>query len=115
MSFQHKNTTPQPTPGHSCDYSQVMDDALVILTDNSTNTEHEKNTEKTHWREEKVEEVQLEVEQRQREEEEVQRKKVAEDEAKRQRQKVVAEEAKRQRQRASQEQAQARQDEAAQK
>ncbi|KIO01170.1 hypothetical protein M404DRAFT_28897 [Pisolithus tinctorius Marx 270] len=114
MSLQRENTTPQPTPGHSHDYSQVMDDALVILTNDSTNTERENNVEKTCWREE-AEEAQLEVEWRQREEEEAQRKKVAEEEAERQRQKVAVEEAERQRQRASQEWAQARQDEATQK
>ncbi|KIO07405.1 hypothetical protein M404DRAFT_23909 [Pisolithus tinctorius Marx 270] len=99
MSFQCKNTTPQPTPGHSCNYSQVVDNTLVILTNDLTDTECKKNVEKAHqW--EEAEEAQLEVEWRQREEEEVQRKKAAEEEAKRQRQKVAAEEAKRQRQRA---------------
>ncbi|KIO08053.1 hypothetical protein M404DRAFT_23314 [Pisolithus tinctorius Marx 270] len=96
MSFQHENTTPQPTPGHSHDYSQVADNALVILTDDLTDTEHEKNAEKAHR-------------QRQREEEEAQQKKVAEEEVKRQRQRMV-EEAEKQRQKA-----QARQDEAAQR
>ncbi|KIN92960.1 hypothetical protein M404DRAFT_36543 [Pisolithus tinctorius Marx 270] len=110
MSFQHENTTPQPTPGHSHDYLQVADDALVVLTDDSTDTECEKNAEKTHQREEEEQK-----EREQREEEEAQRKKVAEEEAERQKQKAVAEEAERQRQRASQEWAQARQDEAAQK
>ncbi|KIN95160.1 hypothetical protein M404DRAFT_34423 [Pisolithus tinctorius Marx 270] len=52
MSFQRENTTPQPTPGHSCNYLQVADDALVVLTDDSTDTECEKNAEKTCWREE---------------------------------------------------------------
>ncbi|KIN98630.1 hypothetical protein M404DRAFT_31126 [Pisolithus tinctorius Marx 270] len=112
MSSQRQNKTPQPNPGHSCDYSQVTNDDLVILTDDSTDTEHEKTVEKARQREErqKVEEVWQEAEWRQREEEEVQRKKVAEEEAEKQRQKAVAEEAERQRQRA-----QARWDEAAQR
>ncbi|KIO02107.1 hypothetical protein M404DRAFT_28064 [Pisolithus tinctorius Marx 270] len=50
MSFQRENTTPQPTPGHSHDYSQVADDTLVVLTDDSTDTECEKNVEKAHQR-----------------------------------------------------------------
>ncbi|KIN97467.1 hypothetical protein M404DRAFT_32311 [Pisolithus tinctorius Marx 270] len=99
MSFQRKNTTPQPTPGHSHDYSQVTDDMLVVLTNDSTDTECEKNAEKAC---------------RQREEEEAQQKKAAEEEAERQRQRAV-EEAEKQRQRASQERAQARRDEAAQR
>ncbi|KIN95564.1 hypothetical protein M404DRAFT_34021 [Pisolithus tinctorius Marx 270] len=114
MSFQHKNTTPQPTPGHSHNYSQVADDTLVILTDNSTDTECEKNMEKAHWWEE-AEQRGRECKAEQREEEEAQRKKAVEEEAERQRQKVAAEEAERQRQRASQVRAQARWDKAIQK
>ncbi|KIN99443.1 hypothetical protein M404DRAFT_30487 [Pisolithus tinctorius Marx 270] len=106
MSFQHKNTTPQPTPGHSCDYSQVADNALVVLTDDSTDTKHEKNTEKAC---QQVEAEQREKEHEAEQEEEVQWKKAAEEEAERQRQRAV-EEAEKQRQRA-----QARQDEAAQR
>ncbi|KIO07418.1 hypothetical protein M404DRAFT_23931 [Pisolithus tinctorius Marx 270] len=113
MSSQHQRKTPQPNPGHVCDYSQVVDEELVVLTDDSTDTEWEKEREHEaeckakceeakRW---KVEEEKLEVEQRKRveEEEEAWRKKAAE------------EEAKRQRQRASEERAQARQDEAAQR
>ncbi|KIO14404.1 hypothetical protein M404DRAFT_18572 [Pisolithus tinctorius Marx 270] len=127
MSSQRQSKTPQPTPGHIRDYSQVTDEELAILTDDSTNTEREKSTEKACQREEaeqrereheaecrakrqeakrqKAEEERLEAEQRKRveEEEEVRRKKVAE------------EEVERQRQRASQERAQARQNEAAQR
>ncbi|KIN94158.1 hypothetical protein M404DRAFT_35340 [Pisolithus tinctorius Marx 270] len=94
MSFQRENTTPQPTPGHSCDYSQVTDNALVVLTDDLTDTKREKNMEKAC---------------RQREEEEAQWKKAVEEEAERQRQRA-AEEAEKQRQRA-----QARRDEATQR
>ncbi|KIO03608.1 hypothetical protein M404DRAFT_26922 [Pisolithus tinctorius Marx 270] len=50
MSSQRENTTPQPTPGHSRDYSQVTDDALVVLTNDSTDTEREKNAEKARRR-----------------------------------------------------------------
>ncbi|KIO00978.1 hypothetical protein M404DRAFT_29183, partial [Pisolithus tinctorius Marx 270] len=123
MSSQHQNKTPQPTPGHSRDYSQVTNDDLVVLTDDSMDTEREQTVEKARWREEaekkereckakrqKAEEAWQEAEQRQREEEEVQRKKAAEEEAKKQRQKAVVEEAERQRQRA-----QARWDKAAQR
>ncbi|KIN93143.1 hypothetical protein M404DRAFT_36356 [Pisolithus tinctorius Marx 270] len=52
MSSQHENTTPQPTPGHSCNYSQVVDDALVVLTNDLTDTKHEKAAEKAHQQEE---------------------------------------------------------------
>ncbi|KIO14830.1 hypothetical protein M404DRAFT_17696 [Pisolithus tinctorius Marx 270] len=109
MSSQRENTTPQPTPGHSRDYSQVADDTLVVLTNDSTDTEHEKNAEK-------AQEARLEAERRKRaeEEEEARRKKAAEEEAERQRQRA-AEEAEKHRQRASQERAQARQDEAMQR
>ncbi|KIN96496.1 hypothetical protein M404DRAFT_33204 [Pisolithus tinctorius Marx 270] len=127
MSSQHQSKTPQPTPGHVHDYSQVADEELAILTDDSTDTEREKSAEKVRRREEaewrerereaerrakrkeakrwKAEEERLEAEWRKRveEEEEVRRKKVAE------------EEAERQRQRASQERAQARRNEAAQR
>ncbi|KIO12106.1 hypothetical protein M404DRAFT_19948 [Pisolithus tinctorius Marx 270] len=106
--------TPQPTPGHICDYSQVADEELVILTNDSTNTESEKTAEKACQQEEneqrereckvehkakckeakrqKVEEERLEAEQRKRaeEEEEAQRRKVAEEEAERQRQRAQA-------------------------
>ncbi|KIN96868.1 hypothetical protein M404DRAFT_32825 [Pisolithus tinctorius Marx 270] len=131
MSSQHQNKTPQPTPGHPHDYSQVTDDDLVILTDDSTDTEREKAAEKARQREEvekkereceaerkakreeakrqKAEEARQEAERRQREEEEAQWKKAADEEAERQRQRV-AEEAEKQRQRA-----QARWDEAAQR
>ncbi|KIO07646.1 hypothetical protein M404DRAFT_23509 [Pisolithus tinctorius Marx 270] len=68
MSSQRENTTPQPTPGHSCNYSQVADDALA-------------------------EEARLEAERRQKEEEEAQRKKAAEEEAERQRQRASQERA----------------------
>ncbi|KAI6138158.1 hypothetical protein BKA82DRAFT_24652 [Pisolithus tinctorius] len=107
MSSQCQNKTPQPTPGHSRDYSQVADDDLVILTDDSTDTEREKTAEKAHRREE------AEMKE-QREEEEAQQKKAADEEAERQRQRA-AEEAEKQRHRASQERAQARRDEAAQR
>ncbi|KIO11692.1 hypothetical protein M404DRAFT_20308 [Pisolithus tinctorius Marx 270] len=110
MSSQRENTTPQPTPGHSHDYSQVADDALVILTDDSTDSEHEKNAEKACRRAEaEQKEKEHEAEKRAKEEEEARRKKVAEEEAERQRQRA-AEEAGKQRQRA-----QARWDEAAQR
>ncbi|KIO00231.1 hypothetical protein M404DRAFT_29632 [Pisolithus tinctorius Marx 270] len=49
---RRQNKTPQPTPGHSRDYSQVADDDLVVLTDDSTDTEREKTAEKACWREE---------------------------------------------------------------
>ncbi|KIO06722.1 hypothetical protein M404DRAFT_24411 [Pisolithus tinctorius Marx 270] len=111
MSSQHQNKTPQPTPGHSRDYSQVANDDLVVLTDDLTDTEHEMTVEKARRQEEaeKKERECEEAERRQREEEEVQWKKVADEEAKRQRQRA-AEEAEKQRQRA-----QARQDEAVQR
>ncbi|KIN94552.1 hypothetical protein M404DRAFT_34948, partial [Pisolithus tinctorius Marx 270] len=122
-------TPPQPTPGHIRDYSQVTDEELVVLTDDSTDTEQEKSAEKAHRREEterrerereaerkakreeakrrKAEEERLEAERRKRaeEEEEARRKKAAEEEAERQRQ----------RQRASEERAQAKRNEAAQR
>ncbi|KAI6148103.1 hypothetical protein BKA82DRAFT_33363 [Pisolithus tinctorius] len=103
MSSQCQSKTPQPTPGHIHDYSQVMDEELVILTNDSTNTEQEKT-----WRErehkvehkakheeakrQKAEEERLEAEQRKRAEEEevAQRKKGAEEEAERQRQRAQA-------------------------
>ncbi|KIN95422.1 hypothetical protein M404DRAFT_34170 [Pisolithus tinctorius Marx 270] len=108
MPSQRQSNTPQPTPGHVHDYSQVMDEELVVLTDNSTNTEREKSVEKAKHEEAKrwkAEEERLEAEQRKRaeEEEEARRKKAAE------------EEAERQRQRASAERAQARRDEAMQR
>ncbi|KIO07554.1 hypothetical protein M404DRAFT_23444 [Pisolithus tinctorius Marx 270] len=104
MSSQRQSKTPQPTPGHVCDYSQVTDEELAILTDDSTDTEREKAKHEEAKRQ-KAEEERLEAERRKRveEEEEVQRKKAAE------------EEAERQRQRASQERAQARRNEAAQR
>ncbi|KIO14823.1 hypothetical protein M404DRAFT_17680 [Pisolithus tinctorius Marx 270] len=96
MSPQRQSKTPQPTPGHVHDYSQVVDNELVILTNNSTNTEQEKSAEKAHqqeeakWRERerkaehkakheeakrwKAEEEWLEVEQKKRVEEEAQRR-----------------------------------------
>ncbi|KIN96351.1 hypothetical protein M404DRAFT_33419 [Pisolithus tinctorius Marx 270] len=52
MSSQRQNKTPQPTPGHSRDYSQVANDDLVVLTDDSTDTEREKAVEKARRREE---------------------------------------------------------------
>ncbi|KIO01780.1 hypothetical protein M404DRAFT_28517 [Pisolithus tinctorius Marx 270] len=128
MSSQRQSKTPQPTPGQVRNYSQVADEELVILTDDSTDTEREKSVEKACHREEterrereceaerkakreeakrrKAEEERLEAEWRKRaeEEEEARRKKVAEEEAERQRQ----------RQRASEERAQAKQNEAAQ-
>ncbi|KIN96435.1 hypothetical protein M404DRAFT_33230 [Pisolithus tinctorius Marx 270] len=108
MPSQRQSNTPQPTPGHIHDYSQVADEELVILTDDSTDTEREKSTEKAKREEAKrwkAEEERLEAEQRKRaeEEEEARRKKAAE------------EEAERQRQRASAERAQARRDEATQR
>ncbi|KIO03687.1 hypothetical protein M404DRAFT_26979 [Pisolithus tinctorius Marx 270] len=112
MPSQRQSNTPQPTPGHVRDYSQVTDEELVVLTDDSTDTEREKEreceAEHKAKREEakrwKAEEERLEAEWRKRveEEEEARRKKAAE------------EEAERQRQRASEERAQARQDEATQ-
>ncbi|KIN92779.1 hypothetical protein M404DRAFT_36727 [Pisolithus tinctorius Marx 270] len=113
MSSQCQSKTPQPTPSHICDYSQVTDEELVVLTNDSTDTEQEKSEAKQREREckakckeakrRKVEEERLEEwRKRAEEEEEAQRKKAAE------------EEAERQRQRASEERAQARQDEATQ-
>ncbi|KIO04281.1 hypothetical protein M404DRAFT_26474 [Pisolithus tinctorius Marx 270] len=110
MSFQHENTTPQPTPGRCCDYSQVADNALVVLTDDLTNTECKKIAERACWQEE--------AEKREREHEAECKAKVeterggrsTEEEAERQRQRAAVEEAERQRQRA-----QARQNEAAQR
>ncbi|KIO08904.1 hypothetical protein M404DRAFT_22718 [Pisolithus tinctorius Marx 270] len=92
MSSQHQAKTPQPTPGHSCDYSQVAADDLVILTDNLMDTKREKAAEKAQRKVEckakheeakrwKAEEERLEAEQRQREEEEAWRKKAVEEEA----------------------------------
>ncbi|KIN95227.1 hypothetical protein M404DRAFT_34348 [Pisolithus tinctorius Marx 270] len=109
MPSQCQSKTPQPTPGHVHDYSQVADEELVILTDDSTDTEREKERERKAKREEakkwKAEEERLEAE----------RKKRAEEEEEARRKKAAEEEAERQRQRASQERAQARQDEAAQR
>ncbi|KIN94578.1 hypothetical protein M404DRAFT_34918 [Pisolithus tinctorius Marx 270] len=111
MSSQCQSRTPQPTPGHVHNYSQVMDEELVILTNDSTNTEWEKSVEKAkRW---KAEEERLRVEQRKRAEEEAQRKRVVEEEA--QKKKVAEEEAERQRWRASEERAQARWDETMQR
>ncbi|KIO10319.1 hypothetical protein M404DRAFT_21292 [Pisolithus tinctorius Marx 270] len=83
MSSQCQSKTPQPTPGHVHDYSQVTDEELVILTDNSTDTEWEKSTEKAKHKEAKrwkVEEECLEVEQKKRAEEEAQRRRAMEEE-----------------------------------
>ncbi|KIO03919.1 hypothetical protein M404DRAFT_26531 [Pisolithus tinctorius Marx 270] len=52
MSSQRQSRTPQPTPGHVRNYSQVADEELVILTDDSTDTKWEKSMEKVHRREE---------------------------------------------------------------
>ncbi|KIN96034.1 hypothetical protein M404DRAFT_33689 [Pisolithus tinctorius Marx 270] len=103
MPSQRQSNTPQPTPGHVRDYSQVADEELVVLTDDSTNTEWEKSAEKVRQREE--------TEQREREHEA--ERKAKREEAKRW--KAAEEEAERQRQRASAERAQARQDEATQR
>ncbi|KIO15017.1 hypothetical protein M404DRAFT_17886 [Pisolithus tinctorius Marx 270] len=46
MPSQRQSNTPQPTPSHVHNYSQVADEELVILTDDSTNTEREKSAEK---------------------------------------------------------------------
>ncbi|KIO02035.1 hypothetical protein M404DRAFT_28277 [Pisolithus tinctorius Marx 270] len=98
MPSQHQSKTSQPTPGHVCDYSQVADEELVILTDDSTNTKREKSMEKVcrqeeaEWREreheaeckakrQKVEEEWLEAEQKKRVEEEAQKRRVMEEEA----------------------------------
>ncbi|KIN96417.1 hypothetical protein M404DRAFT_33304 [Pisolithus tinctorius Marx 270] len=73
MSSQHQSKTPQPTPGHICDYSQVADEGLAVLTDDSTDTKQEKSAEKAKCEEAKrwkVEEERLEAEQRKRAEEE---------------------------------------------
>ncbi|KIN94579.1 hypothetical protein M404DRAFT_34919 [Pisolithus tinctorius Marx 270] len=126
MPSQHQSKTPQPTPGHVCNYSQVADEELVILTDNSTDTKREKSVEKACQQEE--------VEQREREHEaerkakreeakrwkaeerlEAERRKRAEEEEEAQRKKAAEKEAERQRQRASEERAQARWDKAAQR
>ncbi|KIN97868.1 hypothetical protein M404DRAFT_31957 [Pisolithus tinctorius Marx 270] len=101
MSSQHQSKTPQPTPGHACNYSQVVDKELVVLTDDSTDTEQEKTAEKARRREENKrrereceaeQEERLEAEWRKRaeEEEEARRKKAAEEEAERQRQRAQA-------------------------
>ncbi|KIO13222.1 hypothetical protein M404DRAFT_18727 [Pisolithus tinctorius Marx 270] len=50
MPSQCQSKTPQPTPGHVHDYSHVTDEELVILTDDSTDTEREKSMEKVNWR-----------------------------------------------------------------
>ncbi|KIO02877.1 hypothetical protein M404DRAFT_27483 [Pisolithus tinctorius Marx 270] len=117
MPSQHQSKTPQPTPGHVCDYSQVADEELVVLTNDSTDTKREKSAEKAKCEEAKrwkVEEEQLEVEWKKRAEEEAQKRRaIEEEEACKKR--VAEEEAERQRQRASQERAQARQDEAMQR
>ncbi|KIN92864.1 hypothetical protein M404DRAFT_36654 [Pisolithus tinctorius Marx 270] len=109
MSSQCQSKTPQPTPGHVCNYSQVMDEELVILTDDSTDTKQEKECKAEckakRW---KTEEEWLEAEQRKRVEEEAQRRAMEEEEARKKR--VAEEEAERQRQRS-----QARQDEAVQR
>ncbi|KIO10899.1 hypothetical protein M404DRAFT_21104 [Pisolithus tinctorius Marx 270] len=114
MPSQRQSDTPQPTPGHVRDYSQVADEELVVLTDDSTDTEWEKSVKKARRREEterrereheaehkakheeakrrKAEEERLEAERRKRaeEEEEARRKKVAEEEVERQRQRAQA-------------------------
>ncbi|KIO03566.1 hypothetical protein M404DRAFT_26872 [Pisolithus tinctorius Marx 270] len=98
MPSQRQSKTPQPTPGHVHDYSQVTDEELVILTDDFTDTEREKECKAKHKeaKRQKVEEEWLEAEWKKRAEEEAQKRRVME------------EEAERQRQRASQERAQAR-------
>ncbi|KIO01229.1 hypothetical protein M404DRAFT_28969 [Pisolithus tinctorius Marx 270] len=83
MSSQCQSKTPQPTPSHVHDYSQVMDEELVILTDDSTDTEQEKSAEKAKRKEakrQKAEEEWLEVEWKKRVEEEAQRRRVMEEE-----------------------------------
>ncbi|KIN94797.1 hypothetical protein M404DRAFT_34691 [Pisolithus tinctorius Marx 270] len=83
MPSQCQSKTPQPTPGHVHNYSQVMDEELVILTDDSTNTEREKSVEKAKCKEAKrwkVEEEWLEAEQKKRVEEEAQKRRVTEEE-----------------------------------
>ncbi|KIN95971.1 hypothetical protein M404DRAFT_33708, partial [Pisolithus tinctorius Marx 270] len=120
MPSQCQSNTPQPTPGHVRDYSQVVDEELVVLTNDSTNTEREKErkAERKAKHEEakrrKAEEEQLEAEQKKRAEEEAQRRRATEEEEARKK-RAAEEEAERQRQRASQERAQARRDEAAQR
>ncbi|KIO09186.1 hypothetical protein M404DRAFT_22372 [Pisolithus tinctorius Marx 270] len=118
MPSQRQSNTPQPTPGHIHNYSQVVDEELVILTDDSTNTEREKERERKAKREEakrrKAEEERLEAEQKKRVEEEAQRRRATEEEEARKK-RAAEEEAERQRQRASQERAQARRDEAVQR
>ncbi|KIN96503.1 hypothetical protein M404DRAFT_33214 [Pisolithus tinctorius Marx 270] len=115
MSSQCQSKTPQPTPSHVCDYSQVADEELVILTNDSTNTkEREHKAKCEEAKRQKVEEEWLEAEQKKRAEEEAQRRRVMEEEEA-QKKRVAEEEAERQRQRASQERAQARQDKAVQR
>ncbi|KIO14819.1 hypothetical protein M404DRAFT_17673 [Pisolithus tinctorius Marx 270] len=108
MPSQCQSNTPQPIPGHVHDYSQVVDEELVILTDNSTNTEEHKAKCKEAKRQ-KAEEEQLEAEREKRAEEEAQRRRAMEEEEA-QKKRVAEEEAERQRQRA-----QARRDEAMQR
>ncbi|KIO04889.1 hypothetical protein M404DRAFT_25977, partial [Pisolithus tinctorius Marx 270] len=114
MPSQRQSKTPQPTPGHVRDYSQVVDEELVSVEkacrreeverrERECEAEHKAKREEAKKR--KAEEERLEAE----------RKKRAEEEEEAQRKKVAEEEAERQRQRASQERAQARQDEAAQR
>ncbi|KIN96105.1 hypothetical protein M404DRAFT_33587 [Pisolithus tinctorius Marx 270] len=65
MPSQRQSNTPQPTPSHVHNYSQVTDEELVVLTDDSTNTEREKSAEKAKREEakrQKAEEERLEEE-----------------------------------------------------
>ncbi|KIN98458.1 hypothetical protein M404DRAFT_31327 [Pisolithus tinctorius Marx 270] len=117
MPSQCQSKTPQPTHGHVCNYSQVVDEELVILTDDSTDTEEHKAECKAKCEEAKrwkVEEEQLEAEWKKRAEEEAQKRRAMEEEEACKK-RAAEEEAERQRQRASQERAQARWDEAAQR
>ncbi|KIO14994.1 hypothetical protein M404DRAFT_17815 [Pisolithus tinctorius Marx 270] len=112
MPSQRQSNTPQPTPSHVHDYSQVADEELVILTNDSTDTEQEKSMEKAKCKEakrRKAEEERLEAEWKKRAEEEAQRRRAMEEEEA-QKKRVAEEEAERQRQRA-----QARRDEATQR
>ncbi|KIN94664.1 hypothetical protein M404DRAFT_34838 [Pisolithus tinctorius Marx 270] len=110
MSSQHQSQTPQPTPSHIHNYSQVTDEELVREREHKA--ECKANHEEAKWQ--KAEEEKLEVEWRKRAEEEAQRRRVAEEEEA-QRKKVAEEEVERQRQQASEERAQARWEEAAQR
>ncbi|KIO07158.1 hypothetical protein M404DRAFT_24241 [Pisolithus tinctorius Marx 270] len=118
MSPQRQSKTPQPTPGHVHDYSQVADDELksaekACQQEEAERREREREAECKAKREEakrrKVEEEWLEAEWKKKVEEEAQRRRAMEEEEA-QKKRAAEEEAERQMQRA-----QARQDEAVQR